>query len=108
MKEMSDDLSHKFNEIASWKPHSRHKSRSHSSYTASKNKITDLDSMIQHQQKKITSLEAYSKLYNLNFFNIQETLNETTDILLQRLHHILQMMELDPASFYIDAIHRLP
>ncbi len=70
-------------------------------------KIADQDSIIQ-QQKKIACLEAYSKFYNLKFFNIPETSNETTDILLQRLHHILQMMELDPAHFYIDAIHRLP
>ncbi len=66
MKEMSDDLSHKFNDLVE-----------------------------SYQQKKIASLEAYSKFYNLKFFNIPETPNETTDILLQRLHHILQMMELD-------------
>ncbi len=115
MKETLDDLSHKFNDLVE----SNHfleatfnDTRAEATLAVQQvkiltDKIADQDSIIQ-QQKKIACLEAYSKFYNLTFFNIPETPNETTDILLQRLHHILQMMELDPAHFYIDAMHRLP
>ncbi len=116
MKEMLDDLSHKFTYLV--EPNcfleATFNDTRADTYLAVQQvkiltgKIADQDSIIQHQQKKIASLEEYSKFYNLKFFNIPKNPNKTIDILLQRLHHILQMMELYPARFYIDAIHRLP
>ncbi len=115
-KEMSDDLSLNFNDLVEsnrFLEATFNDTRAEATLAVQQvkiltDKIADQDSIIQQQQIKIASQEGYSKFYNLKFFNIPETPNETTDILLQRLHLILQMMELDPAHFYIDAIHRLP
>lgn len=57
---------------------------------------------------KLLSQEAYSKKYNLNFFNISEEKDETPDILRHKVSEVLKAMDLDLSRMYIDNIHRLP
>ncbi len=65
-------------------------------------------SLLKKLEKKIASLEAYSKFYNLKFYNIPESPNENTNILLDNLEYTLHMMEIDRSRLYIDTIHHLP
>ena len=70
--------------------------------------VEEQNQVIDSQKKKIASLEAYSKYYNLKFFNVPETTNENTNSLLDNFRHILAMLEINPSTIYIDTIHRLP
>ncbi len=67
MKMMSDDLSKKFDDLKesnSFLEASFNEAR----MEVSEDKITDQQATIEKQEKKIASLEWYSKYYNLKFF----------------------------------------
>jgi ribA/ribD-fused uncharacterized protein len=80
------------------------------------NKMVDtLETQVTNQAKQIEVLttrlddmENYSKKYNVKIFNLPESPNEDTQILLQKLSEIMSEMELNLTNFYIDNIHRLP
>ncbi len=59
-------------------------------------------------KNKIASFEICSKYYNLNFLNIEESQNEMSDILLEKIYHSFYLIEIDSTKFYLDTIHRLP
>ncbi len=80
-----------------------------------KQQVSELKSLIAEQRitikmqnKKINSLKAYSKYYNLKFFNIPEIPKKKIYILIQKIHHTLSMMEINPIRIYLDKIHRFP
>ncbi len=73
-----------------------------------KEHIQTQDNIIEKQAKLIADAEAYSKKYNLKFFNVPESPNETPRMLLDRLHHIFSIMDINLKHVYIDNIHRLP
>ncbi len=116
VKLMSSDLSKKFNDLvesnqfleASFK-------EAKLEATEAKKQVESLNPRVQQQEhqlknceNKIASFEAYSKYYNLKFLNIKESPNENFDILLEKMHHIFYLMEIDSTKFYLDTIHRLP
>ena len=57
---------------------------------------------------QIKAQEAYSKKYNLLFFNIPASPQETSGDLMNKLATVLRYLGLDLAKIYIDNIHRLP
>ncbi len=67
-------------------------------------KIKKQEHIIDQQSKQIFEAELYSKKYNLKFFNIPETRNETQNTLLEKLADILAVMEIDFGKLYIDNI----
>ena len=70
--------------------------------------IVKQDQLIKKQAKQIEDAEAYSKRYNLKFYNIAESSNENSYMLLDKLAIIFQDMEIDIKRIFIDNIHRLP
>ncbi len=116
MRLMSDEISTKFNDLVESNKFlevSPNEARVDASEVTEQVKSLTATVELQHltieqQKKKIVGLEAYSKFYNLKLNNIPEVPNENTDILLQRLHDIMHMMDLEPVRIYIDIIHRLP
>ncbi len=113
---MSNDLSKKFEDLkvsnsfleASFKEAKLEVSEAKQQVQQHEFKITDQHVIIEKQEKEIAILVAYSKFYNLKFYNIPENPNENTNILLDKLEYTLHMMEIDRSRLYIDTIHRLP
>ncbi len=68
-------------------------------------KIADQQATIEKQEKKLASLESYSKYYNPKFFNIIESPNKNTNLLLEKIRFVLHEMEIDSSKLYFDAVH---
>jgi len=73
-----------------------------------KNKVETLTVKVEVLDNKVNNLENYSKKYNVKIFNMRESPNEDSQVLLQKLSEIMSNMDLDIKRFYIDNIHRLP
>ncbi len=70
--------------------------------------VSAQEEVIKSQAKQIEEAEAYSKRYNLKFFNIVESSNENSYILLDKLAFVFQDMDIDIKSIFIDNVYRLP
>lgn len=57
---------------------------------------------------KLNESEAYSKKYNLKFFNIPDQENEDIGVLIKKMETVFEGMDLNLGSMIIDNIHRLP
>ncbi len=66
------------------------------------------DVLKEKHEKKVTSLESYSKYYTFKYFNIIESLNVNTNLLLEKIRFVLHEMEIDTSKLYYDAVHQLP
>ncbi len=56
------------------------------------------DKIAEKQEKNIASLELYFKYYNLKLFNIIESPNENTNLLLEKIWFVLREMEIDSSK----------
>lgn len=70
--------------------------------------VSSLTKENTHLRKKLSDSEAYSKKYNLKLFNVVESSNEDTGMLMSKVAGIFSVMGLDLKRMYIDNIHRLP
>ena len=77
-------------------------------HTKLETKVQELTLENSKLKEKVLSQEAYSKRYNLKFFNIEEEPNETTQKLLSKVAQVTELMEIDLKDLLIDNIHRLP
>lgn len=71
-----------------------------------------IDQLIEENTKlkeKVTAAEAYSKKYNLLFYNIKESPKETSQILRDKVQRVVGAVTgIDMSPMYIDNIHRIP
>lgn len=72
------------------------------------NKVCYLTQENDTLKRSLLEHEAYSKKYNLKFFNIREEHDEDSQKLISKFHGIFNIMGLDLTRIYIDNIHRLP
>ncbi len=66
------------------------------------------EQVINVPSQNIAKAEAYSKRYNFKFYNISVSNNKTQHMLLDKLEHVFEVMDLNLRKNFTDNIHRLP